>query len=55
MSQFFAAAFYIAMIAAWLTHVIVTIATGKFVLLLAGALVFPVGIIHGIGLWFGAW
>ena len=41
------------MIAAWLTHVIKCLAAAKYVLLLTGALVFPVGIIHGISVWFG--
>ena len=40
-------------IAAWFTHIISCLATGKYILLIAGAFVFPVGIIHGIGLWFG--
>ncbi|UGA46813.1 hypothetical protein HU230_0012520 [Bradyrhizobium quebecense] len=42
-------------IAAWVTHVIFCIKTASYVFLIAGALVAPVGIIHGIGLWFGAW
>lgn len=41
--------------AAWLTHVIYTIAAEKFLLLIVGAFVFPVGIIHGIGVWLGVW
>jgi hypothetical protein len=41
--------------AAWLTHVIVCIKTASYVFLLAGALVAPVGVIHGVGLWFGVW
>ena len=40
-------------IAAWLTHIISCLVAGKYLLLIAGAFVFPVGIIHGIGLWFG--
>lgn len=40
-------------ISSWLTHVIVCLLQAKYVLLLAGAIVFPVGMIHGIGLWFG--
>ena len=41
------------LIAGWLTHVIVTIQTAKWILLLAGAILFPIGIIHGWGIWFG--
>ncbi len=42
-------------IAAWLTHVVTCLAAGKWGFLVAGALFFPVAIIHGIGVWFGAW
>lgn len=38
---------------AWLTHVIVCLSLGKWGFLIAGALFFPIGIIHGVGLWFG--
>jgi hypothetical protein len=41
-------------IAAWLTHIIHCLITAKYLLLIAGALVAPVGVIHGIGIWFGA-
>ena len=39
--------------AAWLTHVIVCIGTSKWLLLIAGAIVFPVGCVHGTGVWLG--
>lgn len=39
--------------AAWLTHVIVCLLQAKYLLLIAGAIIFPVGIIHGFGLWLG--
>lgn len=38
---------------AWLTHVVVCISTSKWLLLIAGAIVFPVGCVHGTGYWFG--
>ena len=38
---------------AWLTHIIHCLITAKYLLLIAGAFVFPVGIVHGVGLWFG--
>ena len=41
--------------AAWVTHIITCIQDDRWGLLIAGGLVFPVGIIHGIGIWFGAW
>ena len=46
--------FWIVFIAAWLTHVIVSIGDHAWGLLIAGAILFPIGIIHGIGVWFGA-
>lgn len=42
-------------VAAWLTHVIVCIKTASWGFLIAGAIFAPVGVIHGIGCWFGAW
>jgi hypothetical protein len=38
---------------AWFTHIIVSLGEGWWGFLVAGALFFPIGIIHGIGLWFG--
>jgi hypothetical protein len=46
---------WIAFAAAWLTHVIVCIKTASYIFLLAGGLVAPIGIIHGFGVWIGAW
>jgi uncharacterized membrane protein len=40
--------------AAWITHVIVCIKASAWILLLFGCIVAPVGVIHGIGVWFGA-
>ena len=39
--------------AAWLTHVITCIQSARWILLLVGAFVFPVGCVHGTGIWFG--
>jgi len=38
---------------AWLTHVVVSISTSKWMLLLVGSIFFPVGCVHGTGVWFG--
>ena len=38
--------------AAWLTHVFTCFAQGMWLLLLSGAIFFPIGILHGIYLWF---
>ena len=39
--------------AAWLTHVVASIQTAQWLLLLVGAIFFPVGCVHGTGIWFG--
>jgi hypothetical protein len=41
--------------AGWLTHIIDCLTHQLYVLLLVGVFVFPVGIFHGIGVWFGLW
>jgi hypothetical protein len=38
---------------AWLTHAVVCMNTSKWFLLLASAIFFPIGCVHGTGLWFG--
>ncbi len=45
---------FLAIVAAWITHVIVCIKASAWALLAFGCLVAPVGVIHGIGVWFGA-
>ena len=37
----------------WITHVVYTISAGAWLLLIAGAIVPPVGMIHGIMIWLG--
>lgn len=41
-------------VSAWFTHVVVSIQSASWILLLVGAIFFPVGCIHGTGVWFGA-
>jgi hypothetical protein len=53
MSNFLSIAFFAWIFGAWLTHVITCIATSKWLFLLAGAIFFPVGCVHGTGIWFG--
>jgi hypothetical protein len=43
------------LIASWLTHVIVCIKAASWGFLIAGAIFVPVAVIHGTGVWFGAW
>lgn len=40
---------------AWLTSIVFCAANGCRPLLLAPAAFFPVGIVHGVGIWFGGW
>ncbi len=39
--------------AAWITHVVVSLKTASWGFLIAGAVFFPVGCVHGTGIWFG--
>lgn len=41
--------------ASWLTHVVVCIKTASWGFLVAGAIMAPIGMIHGTGIWFGWW
>jgi hypothetical protein len=41
--------------AAWLTHLYVCFVAAKWGFLIAGAVFFPVAVIHGYGIWFGLW
>lgn len=45
----------LALPAAWVTHLIVCFTAEAWGFLIAGAIFFPVAIVHGIGIWFGAW
>ncbi|WP_085696307.1 hypothetical protein [Pseudomonas sp. B26(2017)] len=40
---------------AWITHVAVCFKSASWGFLIAGALFFPVAIVHGTGIWFGFW
>lgn len=46
---------FIVLTAAYFSHIVHCIAAGKLLLLVVGALVPPVAMVHGIGLWFGGW
>lgn len=41
--------------ASWLTHIIVCIDTERWGFLIAGAVMFPIAIVHGFGIWMGVW
>ena len=40
---------------AWLTHVIVCLKASSWGFLIAGAIMAPVAVVHGTGIWFGVW
>lgn len=40
-------------VAAWLTHIVHCLSEEAWGFLIAGAIMFPIAIIHGVGLWFG--
>lgn len=40
-------------VSAWITHVIYCFNTEQWFPLIAGAILFPIAVIHGVGLWFG--
>ena len=44
--------FVIACFIAWLTHIFTCFEQGLWGLLVAGAIFFPIGILHGFYLWF---
>ncbi len=40
---------------AWLTSIVFSASNGHRPLLIAAAAFFPVGVVHGVGLWCGGW
>lgn len=46
---------FIVCFAGWVTHIIVCLKTAAWGFLIAGAIFAPIGVIHGIGLWFNVW
>ena len=53
MGGLFGIALYIAVAVAWITHVVVCIQNPAWALLVIGALIFPIGVIHGFMIWLG--
>ena len=52
-SNFVSIALIAWVVLSWFTHIVVCIQQAKYILLLVGAFVFPVGCIHGTGIWLG--
>jgi hypothetical protein len=42
-------------VAAWVTHVVVCIRAAEWGLLIVGTIAFPLGVVHGAGVWLGWW
>jgi hypothetical protein len=40
---------------AWITSIVFCASNNLRPLLIAGATFFPVGMVHGVGVWFGGW
>ena len=55
MGGFFSLILGFACAAAWFQHIYACFTDDHWGFLIAGALFFPVAIIHGIGIWFGVW
>jgi len=47
--------FTLVFLGGWLTHVVMCIKAATWGFLIAGAIFFPIGIVHGLGFWVGAW
>ena len=45
---------YLVLFVAWLTHVVTCLATAAWGFLIVVAIFFPIAIIHGFMIWFGA-
>lgn len=54
MSELIGVGVFLACFAAWITHVVVCISTAAWGFLIAGAILFPIAVIHGVMIWFGA-
>ena len=55
MERFLVIGLFAWLLVAWLTHIVVCLASSAWGFLIAGAIFFPVAWIHGTGVWLGAW
>jgi hypothetical protein len=44
---------FLTSIAAWITHIVACLTAGKWGFLIAGAIMFPIAIVHGWLIWLG--
>jgi hypothetical protein len=45
----------VTLLAAWLTSIVFSAANGHGPLLIAASMFPPIGVVHGVGVWFGGW
>ncbi len=55
MKELIAGTVVLGCIAAWFTHLYVCFVAGAWGFLIAGAIFFPVALVHGVGIWLGVW
>ena len=55
MGGLFGVLIVIASVCAWFTHLFVCFSDDRWGFLIAGAIMFPIAIVHGVGIWFGIW
>jgi len=55
MGAVFGLGLILATIGAWMTHIAHCFTVEAWGFLIAGAMFFPVAVVHGVGLWFGLW
>lgn len=44
---------WVVLLCSWITHVVTCIKTSSWVLLVVGAIVAPIGVVHGFMIWLG--
>jgi hypothetical protein len=55
MSEYMPILFFLWIFGAWITHVVACLSAAKWGFLIAGAIFFPGGCVHGTGIWLGVW
>lgn len=55
MATFATITIYLVVAAAWFQHVYTCFTQEAWGFLIAGAIFFPVAMVHGIGIWLGVW
>ena len=55
MGWVFGALFVLLCLGAWFQHLYTCFTTEAWGFLIAGAILFPVAVVHGVGIWLGIW